>query len=330
MYWWILPILSLLGALALWRGYASPRRTRRLAAIALLMGANTIGILASRSDVRFWRASAWAQTVLRANSAIDVDKLWGAQPRLLAQELDALQPRVAGRPNVYAIAVAAQGSQQIFSREAQLALQVAAGRFGGNYRGGVFLSNGAADLYRHPLATQDSIAAVARGIADRMDPRRDVAVVYLTSHGSPESWLATDLPDRRALAPISSRSLAEALSQAGIKRRVVIISACFSGGWIPALASDDTIVISAAAKDRTSFGCNDTRRLTFFGEALLEGPLARGASLREAFAAMRTTVARWEEQEKVTPSLPQASVGRNMQALWAEGIAPRKPARRAN
>jgi hypothetical protein len=160
-----------------------------------------------------------------------------------------------------------------------------------------------------------------------MDPQQDVAVIYLSSHGSPEFWLATDLPDHRVLAPVSARSLAEALSQAGIKRRVVIISACFSGGWIPALASDDTIVITAAAKDRTSFGCNDTRRLTFFGEALLEGPLARGSSLRDAFAVLRTTVAGWEEREKVTPSLPQASVGRNMQALWAEASAPRKRAR---
>jgi hypothetical protein len=265
---------------------------------------------------------AQAQSVLASASGIDVNQLWQAQPQLLRKELNALKPRVSSRHNVYAIAVAAQGSQQLFSREAQLALKVAAARFAGNYRGGVLLSNSAVDLPDHPLATQGNIAAIARGIASRIDPERDVAVIYLASHGSPEAWLATDLPSHRTLTPISSVSLAEALTRAGIKRRVIIISACFSATWIPALASDDTIVITAAAKDRTSFGCDDTRRLTFFGEAFLEGPLARGASLHDAFETARGTVSKWEAQEQFEPSMPQAFVGRNMQALWTERSVP--------
>jgi hypothetical protein len=134
--------------------------------------------------------------------------------------------------------------------------------------------------------------------------------------------LSTDLPTYDQLTPISSRSLADALARSGIKRRVIILSACYAGSWIPALANDDTIVITAARKDRTSFGCDDTRNVTNFGEAFLNGPLAHGASLREAFNYSRKTVAGWETRDHLTPSEPQAYVGRNMQAIWlARGSA---------
>jgi hypothetical protein len=319
----ILLILSpLLRAISVLRkSCASLGKIRRVAAI-VLAGAGALAVVSGASHSVFWNATARAQAPAAAMPHIN--QLWQEQKQRLASALDALQPRVAGRANVYAVAVAAQGTQQLFSREAQLALEVAAARFGGNFRGGVLLSNALPDLLSHPLATQDNVAAAARGIGGRIDPAQDLVVVYLTSHGSPEGWLSTNLPSQATFPPINAGSLAAALSQAGIRRRVVIVSACFSGSWIPALASNDTIVITAAAKDRSSFGCDERRRLTYFGEAFLEGPLARGASLREAFEKARGTVASWEESQRVMPSLPEASVGRNLQALWTERAPPRK------
>lgn len=258
-------------------------------------------------------------------AGIDPDALWEAQPDLLAKAVDALPRRVAGRTNIYAIAVAAQGAPPLFAREAHRAAEVAAAGFGDDYRGGIILSNGLADLFRRPLATRGNLVTAARGVGGRIDPARDVAFVYLASHGAPGAWLSTDLPNDQALRPITATALATALSQAGIRRRIVVISACYGASWIPALADDDTIVIAAAAKDRSSFGCNDERELTYFGEALLQGPLAHGASLRDAFEAARRTVARWEAQEQLTPSLPQAHVGRNMRALWTRSAAPGGP-----
>lgn len=294
---------------------------RGSAAIALA-GAGVFTLL---SDIHAGRPSAPTASAQSPAAAMpSVSQLYRAQGQLMASELGALQPRVAGRTNVYAIAVAGQGSMQLFSREAQLALQVAAGRFGGDYRGGVLLSNALTDLPSHPWATHASMEAAARGIGERIDPARDIVVIYLTSHGAPDAWIATSLPNNTVFPPISSTSLASALAHAGIKRRIVIVSACFSASWIPALASDDTIVITAAAKDRTSFGCDDSRYLTYFGEAFLEGPLARGASLREAFETARGKVTKWETEEQFIPSMPQASVGRNLQALWIERAAVRK------
>ncbi len=251
-------------------------------------------------------------------------RLWDVQPKLVKRAIDGLQPRIPGRANIYAVAVAAGGAQQLFSREAHLALDVAAARFGSSYCGGLLLSNGLADILQAPLATQANMNAMARGLVGRFDPANDVALVYLAAHGSADASLATDLPNKKYLAPISSASVADALTTAGIKRRIVVISACYAGTWIPALADADSIVITAARKDRTSFGCDDRRELTYFGEAFLGGPLAKGASLREAFENARTKVAGWEAEGHLTPSEPQVHVGKNMQALWI-GRAAGKP-----
>lgn len=318
----------------IWRAYLSRSRLRRLAAISLVILANLAAIAFTRTDELFWKASEKAQYLLYATPAeaateadapdpmagITIDRLWEAQQALVAKEVEALKPPVAGEANVYAITVAAGGSQQLFGREAHLALEVAARRFGGSYRGGVLLSNATADLLRHPLASRTNFAAAARGVSSEAGKAENVAFLYLVSHGSDEAFIQTDLPNYQDLNPISASSVAKALRAAGIKRRVVVISACYSASWIPALADDDTIVITAAAKDRTSFGCDDSRELTYFGEAFLKGPLARGASLKSAFEAARSKVTGWEKAEKLEPSKPQAHVGKNMRTIWeAEG-----------
>lgn len=262
---------------------------------------------------------SYAQAAVQpAAGAPDIKRLWAAQPALVDRELATLTARRAGRTNVYAIAVAADGRQAIFAREARLALKIAGARFGRAFRGGALLSNDSADLFARPIAGNDTLARAAKGLAARMDPARDIAFVYLTSHGSPEAWLATELPGDLAMPPIAAATLASTLDDAGIKRRVIVVSACFSGSWIPALANDDTIVIAAAARDRSSFGCADRRRLTFFGQAFLEGPLARGGSLQAGFEAARKSVAVWEKQQGLRPSSPQVHVGANMRAFWSE------------
>jgi hypothetical protein len=247
---------------------------------------------------------------------IEADLLWESQPALVGQAAAAIGAPLPGRPNVYAMTIAPDGTQPLFSTEAHAAATVLASHFGDSSRGTMLLSNGVADLMHAPLATRTNMAAAAMAIGKRIDPDKDLVVIYLTSHGSPEAMLSTALPDEAPIQPISAVSLAGALDQAHIHRRVIIISACFSGSWIPALANDDTIVLTAAREDRTSFGCSNDREMTFFGEAFLEGPLGEGASLRDGFAAARKTIARWEKADDLEPSMPQAFVGRNMQAVW--------------
>ncbi|MGH6616630.1 C13 family peptidase [Sphingomonas sp.] len=331
--------MTLVAILPVWLRFSHSNAKRAGAATGLLIATIAIAAWFSQADLTFYRASAQARSLLgfgpseqenatdesiAAMRDIPVDRLWGAQPGLVEKAVEGLSPRIPGRSNVYAIAVAGDGQQQLFSREAHLALRVAATRYGGEYRGGVLLSNGVADVLHAPFATQDNMAAAARGLGRRIDPVRDIAFVYLASHGSQDAELATVLPTYDDLTPISAASVADALARAGIRRRIIIVSACFSGSWIPALANDDTIVITAARKDRSSFGCDDRRSVTYFGEAFLKGPLAQSVSLRDAFEAARRTILGWEAGDHLTPSEPQVFVGRNMQALWTQAGSARR------
>ena len=243
--------------------------------------------------------------------------LWDAQPALIAKCLALVPAHAADHPNVYTVAIAPLGTQTLFSREARLALQRLAANYGGTAKRGILLSNSTVDIMKVPLATQANIAQVLGAIGQRTAASPDdLLIVYLASHGRPDAALASALPDNIPIIAISADSLGEALDQANIRRRIIIISACFAGSWIPRLANDDTIVITAARADRTSFGCDDTRPLTYFGEAFLNGPLSRGASLAESFDGARKTVTQWETEQKLLNSEPQVYVGKNMLPLW--------------
>ncbi|GAA4712419.1 hypothetical protein H9L13_03155 [Sphingomonas lutea] len=293
-------------------------RRRRWAAAAASLSVLFIWTALSMFDEDFARFSAQRATASSQETDmeipdIDEERLWSAQPRLVEAALGRL-PEASAAAEAFVVTVGAGGSQDLFGREARIAQDVLARSFDAGQRT-IVLANDEASLRRTPLANNTNLGAVLEEVGRRADDR-DVVVIYLTAHGSRQAELQTDLPDYTDLEAIGASSLARALAKAGIRRRIIIVSACYAGSWIKPLASDDTIVVTAARADRTSFGCSDDRELTFFGEALLRGPLATGASLADAFAAARRTVARWEAADKHTQSQPQLWVGKNMQALW--------------
>lgn len=205
--------------------------------------------------------------------------------------------------------------QRIFGREVAQAGIALAQRFG-PIGAAVILSNSSEDLTRLPMANRSNLAALLDEVGRRADPQRDLVVVYLASHGSREGELSTNLPDYTRLKPISADYLAGALRHAGIGRHIVVVSACYSGSWIKPLAAPDAIVLTASAADRTSFGCDDKRDTTVFGETFIRHIGSHGSSLKDAFAGMQSDIAKDETSDARTPSQPQSEVGSGMQALW--------------
>ncbi|MGL1269263.1 C13 family peptidase, partial [Vibrio parahaemolyticus] len=63
----------------------------------------------------------------------------------------------------------------------------------------------------------------------------------------------------------------------------MIVSACYAGVFIDALKGDDTLVVTAADADHSSFGCDDDRDLTYFGEAFLKDSVPSTKTIEEAF-----------------------------------------------
>jgi hypothetical protein len=229
------------------------------------------------------------------------------QAQLMGEALAALQPQRPGQVDTYIIA-AGLWSDPVFEREARQAEEVLRAHFGAQGRS-IVLSAGGDGVRRYPAATPANIAAALGQVGAMIDPNEDLVVVFITSHGSPDGSAALREHNRLggSLRPAHMRDL---LVGAGIRNRVVIVSACFSGAFIAPLMDDNTIVLTAAAPDRTSFGCQPQNNWTFFGDALFNQSLREGAPLLQAFDRAKTLIERWEREQRLTPpSNPQRHVG---------------------
>jgi hypothetical protein len=96
---------------------------------------------------------------------------------------------------------------------------------------------------------------------------------------------------------------------------VVVVSACYSGVFIPRLATPDVLVITAADADHSSFGCEDKAKWTYFGDAFFNVALRQAKNLKEAFDIARTLVRKRELREHFEPSNPLMEGGVNVQPL---------------
>lgn len=250
------------------------------------------------------------RAVAESFDAVDVPQALIEQSARIAARVAQL-PAHADGPETLVLAIGGEGYQAIFDREARRAAKVLAERS----RGPALVISNTADQARSGIvATPGTTALMIDAIGKRARPG-DTIILYLTSHGGEDASLSMAAPYIDT-PPLTAAQLADALDRAGLRQRIVIISACYAGSWIDALASPTTIVVAAAAADRTSFGCDDTREFTLFGEALL-GELAKPElSLATAFARAKTRIAVSEREEDVTPSLPEARVGSAMQAVW--------------
>jgi hypothetical protein len=172
----------------------------------------------------------------------------------------------------------------------------------------VRLVNNPLSILDTPIASRTSLQAALDRVASVMDRDEDVLVLFMTSHGSPDHRFALELGSMQfnALDPATLRGL---LDDAGIRNRVVIVSTCFSGAYVAPLASPDTIVITAAAADRTSFGCGNEFDWTYFGDAYFNHALRATHSFTGAFETARPAIEARERAERYPPSEPQISVG---------------------
>jgi hypothetical protein len=164
-----------------------------------------------------------------------------------------------------------------------------------------------------PFATVSNLRATLSEIGDIIDPEQDVVMIYLTSHGSRDHKLSVEFAPLR-LDPLTPEVLKEMLDSAGIKWRIIVVSACYSGGFIDPLKDEYTLIMTASAADRTSFGCGSESNATYFGDALFGHALRVEDSFVKAFAQAKARIEERERVEKLRPSEPQLFVGEAMAA----------------
>jgi Peptidase C13 family len=145
-----------------------------------------------------------------------------------------------------------------------------------------------------------------RRIAELPARPGDRCLVFLTSHGERGEglWLA------RSNTALGPDELAEALSRGcAAVPTVVVVSACFSGGFAAGkMAKPNRIILTAARRDRPSFGCQAHRTYNFFDECLL-GALPKSANWRAVFDGAKGCVRHMEQALGERPSEPQAYFG---------------------
>jgi peptidase C13-like protein len=127
--------------------------------------------------------------------------------------------------------------------------------------------------------------------------------VYFTSHGSPDGIVMGD----HIFSPDQMKQIVG--NACGDRPTVVVVSACFSGVFVPALRAPDRLILTAARPDRTSFGCGESDRYTFFDSCFLQS-LPNNGDFPDLAHAVQVCVAQRERKEQVDyPSEPQLAIG---------------------
>jgi hypothetical protein len=256
------------------------------------------------------------------------EQIFTAQPDALRRALGALAPRTPGKTNLYAIAFGGDGSEDVFRNEAEYVDTLMTKRFGSPGHT-VVLENNPATLATHPLASWTNLEAALDGLAKVMDPDQDMLLLYVATHGGSDHSLLVDM-DPIPLDQLDPDGLADILSKRPFRWKVVVINACYSGGFVPKIRGAGTLVLTSARKDRTSFGCGAESDITYFGRAWLADGLNATPDFIEAFGKARTEIASWEKRDAVEPSEPQIDIGSGIQEkleAWRKGagIGPAVP-----
>ena len=235
------------------------------------------------------------------------------QPALLQAEAAVLAPHRKGETNIYAIGIAGWATLDVFAKEVDGGL-TAIGRILPIKDRMIRLINHPATVAYVPLATLRNFRDAVHDVGKVMDKENDVLVLFMTSHGNRQG-VALQLPNRTI--DLTPQDVAAAFKREGIKNRVVIVSACFSGIFVPPLQNANTIVLTAADATHTSFGCAPERDWTYFGDAFFRQALLPGADFQSAFKRARILIEGWELMDQATPSNPQGFFGSALVAKLA-------------
>jgi hypothetical protein len=282
--------------------FGALRLLRRVVACLILAGATGAG--AAPPPVQ--QADFWSSLF-----SVDREQTLSAQPRLLASALAELRPQRPGVVDLYFVAFAGASTQDVFMKEARSAQGLFDQRFDTAGRS-LLLVNNPRTVAELPVASNDNLRAALAGVARKMNVEEDVLFLYLTSHGGKHVF-SVHFPEL-GLADLRDTELRASLDRSGIKWRVLVISACYSGSFVDALKNEHTLILTAAAANRTSFGCSNENDFTYFGDAYINTALRRDFSFVTAFDQARRIIAAREKAEHLTPSQPQIYVGKAMTA----------------
>ena len=289
--------------------YTMPRLSRRVfgLVIALVVIALPLGLV--YRQLSLWELP-YDETQDSSKYGLTNEDIFYSQQKLLDRELAAVQPERKGVTDIFLIGMAGDADQDVFMKEVDGVARLFCERFDADGHT-IRLVNNNKSLASSPIASATSLKAALNRVAQVMNKEEDVLFLFLTSHGSASHHFALELwpLSFNQLDPTNLRKL---LDDSGIKNRVVVVSACYSGGFINALKDDHTLVISASAPNKNSFGCSNENEWTYFGDAYFNQALRKTHSFVDAFNLATPLIVAREKKEKFDPSNPQMALGTAM------------------
>lgn len=309
---WLSYLFSLYVIIVLGRMlYLVSGRSRWLnaAALVLLTVALSVSSVLYGKYTPFWFAGQTQDEVdpYAEYRALDAEALMYSQPAILDKALAQLQPQRKKMTDIFFVGFAGYATEDVFSKEVDYVKQLLEQRFDAKGHS-INLINHLHTLDQTPLATSTNLALTLKRIGKLMNAEEDVLLLYLTSHGSKTHELSVSFWPL-ALNDITPEKLNAMLDEAGIKWRMIVISACYSGGFVQALQGPTILVATAAAADKTSFGCGTESEFTYFGEAVFKEQLNRQSSFIAALQQAKVSIGQREVREKLEASMPQLSIG---------------------
>lgn len=244
-----------------------------------------------------------------------------AEHRLLTTALAGLSAHRRGVVDAYVVVVGLD-SDPVFGREAREAGKVLSRRFDAAGRTLVLAGSDGRGGGAVPKGSLHALSLALARVAELMDPDEDVLVLYSTSHGAPYGITYHDGDEGYGV--LTPARLAALLDELRLRNRLLILSACYSGIFVPALWSDTTALLAAASASRPSFGCEADNDWTFFGDAMINRALRKPQPLDAASAEALKLVGEWEAAKKYEPSYPQVSIGSRVES-WLKPLEARMP-----
>lgn len=228
------------------------------------------------------------------------------QDDLVANFSEQIHSGEPDKTELYFISFAGDSKQDVFMKEALYAKRLFDQKYYTQHRS-VALINNHKTTSQHLVASNENLERTLKIMGRRMDDD-DVLYLYLTSHGSRNHKLHIDFPPH-TVKDFGGLEIRNMLDEAKIKWRVIVVSACYSGGFIEPLKTDYSVIATASDAVSNSFGCADDRDFTYYGEAIFKRQMWGGVGIMEALDNARGIVRKMEKQQGYKPSNPQLWIG---------------------
>jgi hypothetical protein len=262
------------------------------------------------------REGASAAGARAGSYALGEEQAFYAQHEVLTQALDALLPERPGVADLYVVAAGLDASEDVFMKDVLAVVDLFRRDFDADGRA-LALVNNPKTLEEYPIATLTSLTAALQRVGALMKVEEDILLLYVSSHGSDRHQLAVEFRPLR-LAAIDPPALKRALDESGIRWKIVVVSACYSGGFVDPLKDAHAMVITASSASRPSFGCGHESDATYLAKAYFDEALRNTRSFEAAFQSAREAIGRRERARGFPPSEPQMFVGEAMREKLKE------------